>query len=298
MKLISLLDKNFINPGARVRTKEAAIDLVLKQFFHVHKFHQSMEEIRAAILAREELGGTLLGNGLAIPHARLDQFDDLLVGIVIPETPIRSEAGEELRCIVVFLTLKAGTSVYLQTLASFARIGQDPVLYPALLACRSPSEVIQTLGNVYVEQGMTVKDIMSPNLYTVQPHSSLKDLADLFYKYHISYAPVVSDEQDLLGEVDVIDLLKAGIPEYAAMIGNLDFLSQLKPFEELLNNEDTIPVRDIMRAAKLTLQLDTSLIRTAMLMTTHKRRHIPVVEEGRVLGIVSFMDLLSKVLRA
>ena len=110
MKLKSLLDRDFINPRAKVSTKDEAIDLVLKQFFHGYKFKKSQAEIKQAILEREALGGTLLENGMAIPHARLDGFNDLLIGIVIPEQPIIDEDGSKINSLVIFLTTKAGFS--------------------------------------------------------------------------------------------------------------------------------------------------------------------------------------------
>lgn len=298
MKLKSLLDKEFINVQVKVTTKEEAIDLILKQFSHRVKFKESIAAIRQAILEREKLGGTLLEGGMAIPHARLEGFNDLLTGIVIPETPIREPEGEEIRCLVIFLTTKGGSTHYLQTLASFARIAAEHERYNKFLASSSANELISSIEDIVIEKGMTVKDIMSETVYSLTPKATLKELADLFYQYRISYVPVVDEENNLLGEVTMGDLLKVGIPNYAVMIGNLDFLSHFEPFEELLNNEDKIIVEHIMREAKETLTLETSIIKTTMLMTKHNRRHLPVVEQGKILGVVSYMDLLSKVLRA
>jgi len=297
MKLKSVLDRKFINTKANIHSKEEAIDLVLKQFSQDYKFKDKLEDIKQAILAREKLGGTLFDNGMAIPHARLEGFSDLLVGIVIPKTPITEKDGSVIKCLVIFLTMQAGSTLYLQTLAGFARMAQDEERYQRFLDSKSDTEVLNEIGDVVIHQNLTVKDIMSETLYSIRPESSLKELADYFYKYKISYIPVVNDDNKLVGEVNMNDLLKVGIPNYAIMIGKLDFLSHFEPFEELLKNEEKIKVEHIMRKVTLTLNQDSSLIETALEMTKHSRRHIPVTDNDRILGVVSYMDILSKVLR-
>jgi len=298
MKLKSILDKDFINLGVKIKTKEEAIDLILDQFSRGFKFSRSLAEIKQAILDRELLGGTLFGNGMSVPHARLEGFNDLLVGIVIPENPIEEPDGNRITCIVVFLTTKSGSTLYLQTLAGFARMARDPEHFKRFLSSRTDKELMQVLENIDISKTMSVKDIMSESLYAISPQATLKELVDYFYKYKISYVPVVNDKKEILGEVNMNDLLKVGIPNYAVMIGNLDFLSHFEPFEELLNNEEKIKVEHIMRKVKMKLELNTSLIKTALEMTKNERRHLPVVENGVIIGVVSYMDILSKVLRA
>ncbi|MBN2509685.1 MAG: CBS domain-containing protein [Spirochaetales bacterium] len=298
MKLISILDRDCIYTQSPVTTKEEAIDLVLHQFAARYKVKQQTTEMKHAILEREKLGGTLLENGMAVPHARLEGFNDLFIGIVIPQNPVTDESGAVITSFIVFLTTKSGTSLYLKTLAAFARVGMNTALYSRFLSSPDRDAVIETLKDLYVEKELTVKDIMSPEVLSVKPGQTIKDLINLLYKHRISYVPVVNDGKELIGEVNINDLLKIGIPNYAVMIGKLDFLSHFEPFEELLNNEDKIPVSHIMRKADSTLLPGTTIIETALLMTKFNRRHLPVVENGKIVGVVSFMDLLSKVLRA
>ena len=298
MKLISILDRDCIHPRAKVKSKEEAIDLVLDQFVSNYKAKQKSSEMKEAILDREKLGGTLFENGMAVPHARLEGFNDLFIGIVIPETPFSDENGALINSMVIFLTTKSGTSLYLKTLAAFAQMGMDESKYQKFLSCKDKDDVIETLKDLYIEKELTVKDIMSPSVLSVGPDETVKELINLLYKHKISYVPVVNGEQKIIGEVNVSDLLKIGIPNYAIMIGKLDFLSHFEPFEELLNNEDKIPVSHIMQKVESTLSPATTIIETALLMTKYNRRHLPVIDQGKIVGVVSFMDLLSKVLRA
>jgi CBS domain-containing protein len=56
------------------------------------------------------------------------------------------------------------------------------------------------------------------------------------------------------------------------------------------------PVRDIMSAPVLTVSLDDTVQRCMQLMTERRVRHLPVVDGGRVIGVVSIGDLVKAVI--
>ena len=63
------------------------------------------------------------------------------------------------------------------------------------------------------------------------------------------------------------------------------------------SSSDT-PVRDIMSAQVITVSPDTPLETCMQLMTEHRIRHLPVVEDARVTGMVSIGDLVKAVIAA
>jgi CBS domain-containing protein len=56
------------------------------------------------------------------------------------------------------------------------------------------------------------------------------------------------------------------------------------------------PVRDIMTADVVTVRLDDSVDRCMQIVTDHRIRHLPVVENGNVVGVVSIGDLVKAVI--
>jgi CBS domain-containing protein len=56
------------------------------------------------------------------------------------------------------------------------------------------------------------------------------------------------------------------------------------------------PVRDIMTSAVITVQPDTTVDKCMQLMTDRHVRHLPVVDGGRVVGMVSIGDLVKAVI--
>ena len=51
-------------------------------------FEVDTDRIRESVMEREAIASTIVGNGVAIPHARIPGFEDLVVGLLILKTPL------------------------------------------------------------------------------------------------------------------------------------------------------------------------------------------------------------------
>ena len=116
MKLSSLIEKELIITGSNAVTKEEAVRQAVRLLIDRNKLHLRKDEVVNEIFQREELGGTVFKTGLAIPHARLKDYDDIAIAVVIPKEPIL-ESGIHIKCFVIMLTSIAVSSLYLQILA-------------------------------------------------------------------------------------------------------------------------------------------------------------------------------------
>jgi PTS system nitrogen regulatory IIA component len=114
----------------------------------------------------------------------------------------------------------------------------------------------------------------------------------------LRYVPVVEKSGRLVGEIGVLDIIAAGIPDYANRLEGLAFLSELEPMEILLKNEGTMRVSSIMKPPVAILEPDSSVVDVAFRMVRSKKRHFPVLSKDRIVGVVSSMDILAKLLRA
>lgn len=168
-----------------------------------------------------------------------------------------------------------------------------------LTTAESPERFIGTIEELgyRVKKSLYVADIMTKEVVSVPETATLKDLIDTAYKHGLRYIPVVDASGTLAGEVGVMDIVKAGIPDYAFRIGSLKFLTELEPLSELLANEDKILVKSIMQKAA-TLPPTASVVEAAFEMTKNRKRHYTVVEDGKIVGVISYTDIFKKVLRA
>jgi PTS system nitrogen regulatory IIA component len=298
MKLSSLLNQELIFIESPVTTKQQAIDLLIQNICKSYTFELDKNSVESAVKERESLGGTTFETGIAVPHARLDKFNDLIIGICVPKVPIL-EKGISIRMIVLILTNKTSSSLYLNTLASFIGISKNDQQFSTLLQSSSDNEFIETIksSDIQIKKELTVADIMSRKLFTVTQETTLKELSDIFYTHKFSYIPVLSDDGFFIGEVTISDVLRLGIPNYATMVGNLKFLKTFEPLEELLKNEQNLKVKQIMRKPSSHFTEDTSILEAVLDLTQNKRRHVPVLRDKKIVGVISTMDILNKVLR-
>lgn len=118
-------------------------------------------------------------------------------------------------------------------------------------------------------------DIMTTNVITAKKDMVLTEVISLLLRWHISALPVVDDEDKLVGIVSEIDLV------------NLTFDG---------NTADTT-VEEIMVTDTVSFSPDTQLDDLVQTFSKRHLRRVPIVEEGKVVGIVSRRDILREMLR-
>jgi len=298
MQLASLINPDFIRIKVKAASKAELITILLDTVYANYDFALEKKQIQEALEEREALGATTLGSGIAIPHARIDNFNDTLIAIAIPETEILDK-GQPLKLMVMLLTSKTSSNLYLHCLAAFVKLSKQDDQLKQLCTASSAQEVkdyIQSL-NLEVKTELTLDSIMTKQCICLGPDETLRTAVNLFKEKQISYVPVIDAKGELLGELEILEILKLGIPGYAQMIGNISFLKSFEPLEELLSKEDTMKVKDLMSQPSTSFKPDTSVVEAVFTFTKTRKRHIPVVEGNELKGIVSYMDILFKVLR-
>jgi nitrogen PTS system EIIA component len=103
--------------------------------------------ILAAMEQREKLGTTGIGEGVAIPHARVPRLDRLIGFFVRLTAPIEFDALDDAPVDLVFLLLapESGSTLQLKALARIARLLRDPEVSGRLRTERDADEVYALL---------------------------------------------------------------------------------------------------------------------------------------------------------
>jgi len=136
---------------------------------------------------------------------------------------------------------------------------------------------------------MQVKDIMTANPKTVTPDMLIKDVAMMMLIEHISGAPVVDEDNNIVGIISEKDIL-------IHMFPTLDeLMNETRPdFEELERNyHNTMPltVRELMSENVATVSSEIPCLKAASMMWMQKFRRIPVADNGKLVGIISIGDV-------
>lgn len=114
---------------------------------------------------------------------------------------------------------------------------------------------------------MLAKDIMTKDVITVSPTTTVKNLAQILMQNQISGAPVADKKGKILGVVSEADIV--------AKKGKL--------------------VKDIMSKNVVGVTDDTPVEKIAGVMTTHKINRLPVMREEKLVGIVSRADIVGAI---
>jgi CBS-domain-containing membrane protein len=148
---------------------------------------------------------------------------------------------------------------------------------------------------------LTAKDIMTKNVVTVKPDTSIEELSSLLVKNEISGVPVVDDAGALYGIVTENDLISRNkrlhIPTVVSFLDAAIYLESSKKFEGEVKRLAATRTGDICVRKVVTIKEDTSVTDIATIMTEKKTHLLPVVKDGKVVGIVGKRDVVKAVAR-
>jgi len=141
-----------------------------------------------------------------------------------------------------------------------------------------------------------VGDIMSRDVITVQPATSVGQIARLMSDHGISGLPVVDDGGRVVGVVTELDMIvrnaRFKMPTFFVILDSIIYLETPQHFQERLEHVLGATAEEIMSKPAVTISPGATIETLAELMVGQKINPIPVVENGRLIGIVSRSDII------
>lgn len=135
---------------------------------------------------------------------------------------------------------------------------------------------------------MLVRDVMTEPAITICSRATVKDGLRELDRHHVTALPVVAGDGTLLGIVSEADLLQESVPH--------DARTHMIPHEEA--EQPPRRIEDVMSTMSLTVGPDSDLSDAVDLMTSTAVKSLPVLEEGRVVGVVSRSDVVHLLARS
>ncbi len=153
---------------------------------------------------------------------------------------------------------------------------------------------------------LRVRDVMTTNLVTVHADDTIKQATLKFALGGISGAPVVDDDNRLVGilsETDILELvmkyqdkLRMGHPSLNVLSMPFDITGDKEATETVRKISET-PVKEVMTRAVLTVGPDAQIIDTVERMIEKKVNRVPVIEKETLVGIVTRGDIIFAIYR-
>jgi CBS domain-containing protein len=188
--------------------------------------------------------------------------------IVVPAGTDESRAIQEAECLRGVLRLENERVLTFEIQAgSTGAFFEDE---PAALHRRRQQESgvdLSAIGGSHdymAVQARLARDVMTPNPITVRPDQTVREAADLLAYHHISGLPVLDAAGALVGVVSEADI----IAKQGQTVG------------------------DIMTRNVITVPADARVEEVAAIMAGERIKRVPVLQEGRLVGIISRADIV------
>ncbi len=144
MKVSDILEEGGIEVELKSNTKNEVLDELIGLINTSFNF-ENIDEIRKAIYDREKLSSTGIGNGLAIPHAKVVGVDRIVAGIGLSKKGIDFSSLDKMPAHIFFILIspKEDQGSHVKTLAKIAKIFKNKEWRDKLIECESSKGVIQ-----------------------------------------------------------------------------------------------------------------------------------------------------------
>jgi PTS system nitrogen regulatory IIA component len=147
MNLLSkLLPLSNVELGAPAPDKRAALALAAGLFEHTQGV--SAVKVLESLVAREALGSTGLGKGVAIPHGRLRGLRQAAAAIIRLQHPVAFDSpdGGPVQLMVVLLVPEQATQQHLQILSELAQMLSDTTFRDQLMTTAQPQALLEKVA--------------------------------------------------------------------------------------------------------------------------------------------------------
>ncbi len=142
-----------------------------------------------------------------------------------------------------------------------------------------------------------IKDIMTKSVVTVSPEMEIAHAAKLLLERRINGAPVVDKTGKLIGIICQSDLIaqqkRFPLPSVFTLLDGFIPLTSSKHFEKEVQKITAATVADGMTSNPVTVGPETKIEELADLMVDKNFHTVPVVDKGRLVGIVGKEDILK-----
>jgi CBS domain-containing protein len=144
-----------------------------------------------------------------------------------------------------------------------------------------------------------VREIMDPQPVTVRPDTPVEEVVHTLRRHELPGVPVVEEDGRCVGIISEADLVLPDdqgdlhIPHYVNLFGGTVFLEPLSRFETRLRKAFASNAADMMTRDPDAVGPDTDVREAARLIHESGHNRLPVVEDGRLVGVVTRLDVLG-----
>ena len=151
MRFSKLVKKRNIFPELECDEREGVLREMIGNLAENGEIGQdSIENVLEGLMSRERLGTTGIGKGIAIPHVRSDDFEDVLIAVGRSSSGIDFAAvdGERVRLVFLILASESSQDDYMAALRWVSTVGRDEYNNKLLLGATTPAGFVELFSDI------------------------------------------------------------------------------------------------------------------------------------------------------
>ncbi len=148
MKILDILDKEAIIAGLKAQSKKEVLE-ELADLSGMNNDKIDVTELVGVLLDREKLGSTGIGDGVAIPHGRLDNIEKVVAvfGKSVEGIDFDSMDGKKTHLFFLLIAPDNSNGVHLKALARISRLMKNPGFRMDLMEAKSKEEIYKVFSD-------------------------------------------------------------------------------------------------------------------------------------------------------
>lgn len=258
------------------------------------------DTILREVTARERERTSALGEGCALPHARIEGLETPVACLATLSTPLDFDAPDRLPVSIVCLLLVPAEdpSTTLKVMAEVATLMVDEKDRTELQTAESESDILSILRNMETgeEHALRARNVMRPPYYRIHPDTPLTVITHELAKHNVEATSVVDHDGRVVGMVTCDQLFRCGLPEFFGQLKSVAFVKNFDPFENFFKGLKTAVAADVMTQDYAAVSEDATILEVVFELSVRKRPKVFVVRDGILVGIIDRTAVLDRVL--
>ncbi len=144
-----------------------------------------------------------------------------------------------------------------------------------------------------------VNEIMKTDVYTVSDEATIKDVLQALVDRKTSGVPIINAKQQVVGFISDGDIMKFIAKQNPRIIDMTSFITvwyDTESFEKKLHDLMELNVMELATTRLVSVETDYDIDEVAKVLGEKKIKKVPVLEDGKLAGIISRSDILRYIL--
>ena len=149
------------------------------------------------------------------------------------------------------------------------------------------------------EMNKKISEIMKTDVYTVSDEATIKEVLQMLVESKTSGLPIVNAKNQVVGFISDGDIMKFIAKQNPRIIDMTSFITvwyDTESFEKKLHDLMELSVMELATTKLISVDTDYDIDEVAKVLGEKKNKKVPVLEDGKLAGVISRSDILRYIL--